>query len=85
MTHNKVGPAWAYINRTVSRFRHLLAVFVEARCIDWCILLSMMLGDLNGLSQVIEKMTMFKDMTKPNLDILMQQISALEVWADQNW
>jgi len=66
------------------QLRYLLTVFVEARCIDWCILLSMMLGDLAGLSQVIEKMVTFKDLTKPKLDALMQQLSSLEEWTEKN-
>ena len=60
-------------------------MFVDARCIDWCILLSMMLGDLAGLSQVIEKMVTFKDLTRPKLDALMQQLSSLEEWTEKNW
>ena len=45
----------------------------------------MMLGDLAGLSQVIEKMVTFKDLTKPKLDALMQQLSSLEEWTEKNW
>ena len=45
----------------------------------------MMLDDLTSLSKAIEKMTTFKDLTASSLDALLEQINALEVWADQNW
>eukprot|EP00795_Rhopilema_esculentum_P004641 gene4641-20920_t len=67
------------------QLRHLLKVFVESRCIDWCILVSMMLGELSGLSQTIEKMMTCKDLTSSSLDALMEKINSLEVWAEQNW
>lgn len=66
-------------------FRHLLDVFVESRCIDWCIIISMMLDDLTGLSQTIEKMILFKDLTTERLNELIEQLNALDFWAEQNW
>eukprot|EP00794_Sanderia_malayensis_P008016 gene8016-8875_t len=67
------------------QIRHLLNILIEARCVDWCILLSMMLDDLSGFMQLIDKMATFKDLTPVNADELIQQINILECWSEQNW
>ena len=65
--------------------RYLLNVFSEARCLDWVIIFSLMLSDLNIFSQVLEKVSAFKDMTKTRLDTLMSSLEDLNDWLEEKW
>lgn len=66
-------------------FRFLLDAFVEARCLDWVIILSLMTNDPVCFSQVVEKVSTFKDMTKTRLDTLMSALEDLNDWLEEKW
>ena len=65
--------------------RFLLDAFVEARCLDWVIILSLMTNDQACFSQVVDKVFTFKDMTKTRLDTLMSALEDLNDWLEEKW
>jgi len=66
-------------------FRYLLNMFMEARCLDWVIVLSLMLFDINSFTQLLEKVRTFKDVTRSRLDNLLSSLEDLNEWLEQKW
>lgn len=69
--------------QSTGKLKYLLKIFTEARCLDWVIILSVVLFDLNSFMLVIEKVASFKDMTRPKLDILMSSLEDLNDWLEE--
>ena len=58
---------------------------MEARCLDWVIVLSLMLFDINSFTQLLEKVGTFKDITRSRLDNLLSSLEDLNEWLEQKW
>ena len=65
--------------------RYLLNIFIDARCLDWIILLSLMLSDISPCLLVIEKVATFKDFNTAKLNLLLEQLNKLYHWLDTTW
>uniref|UniRef100_A0A7M5WX18 Uncharacterized protein n=2 Tax=Clytia hemisphaerica TaxID=252671 RepID=A0A7M5WX18_9CNID len=72
-------------HRSTEKLKYLLNVFAEARCLDWVIIFTLILCDLNTFNHVLEKVSAFKDMTKSRLDMLMSSLEDLNDWLEEKW
>ena len=58
---------------------------MDARCLDWVIVLTLMLFDLSSFDEVVEKVGLFKDLTKTRLDTLLSLLEDLNDWLEGKW
>jgi len=70
--------------QSLAKLKYLLEVFVEARCLDWIILLSLILLDLTSFKVVLEKVSSFQDMSHAKLESLLTKLNLLNEWLETN-
>ena len=66
-------------------FRFLLQMFMEARCYDWWLILSLVLRDSTCLTNFIDDAIKLRDTNVESLSRMRDGIEALETWAEHNW
>ena len=65
--------------------RFLLQMFVEAKCHDWWIILSLVLRDSTCLTDLIDDVIKLHDTSSESLSRIKSGLELLEAWAEQNW
>lgn len=73
----KAGPP-----KSQAKLKYMLKLFMEARCLDWVIVVALMLFDLPRFNKVVEKVASFKDLTKSRLDNLLVLLHELYDWLE---
>ena len=66
-------------------FRFLLKTFVEARCLDWVIVIGIILFDSVSLTDIVAKVDSFKDVTKDRLQIMISNLNDVNLWLETKW
>jgi len=64
--------------------RFLLQMFVEAKCLDWWIILSLVLRDSTCLTDLIDDVIKLRDTSAESLSRVKSGLELLEAWAEQN-
>ena len=60
-------------------------MFVEAKCLDWWIILSLVLRDSTCLTDLIDDVIKLRDTSAESLSRVKSGLELLEAWAEQNW
>ena len=66
-------------------FRFLLQMFMEARCYDWWLIISLVLRDSTCLTEFIDDAIKVHDTNVESLSRMRDGIEALEAWAEHSW
>ena len=74
-----------YSRNAFLSFRFLLQMFMEARCYDWWLILSLVLRDSTCLTDFIDDAIKLHDTNMESLSRMRDGIEALEAWAEHNW
>ena len=74
-----------YSRNAFLSFRFLLQMFMEARCYDWWLILSLVLRDSSCLTDFIDDAIKLHDTNVESLSRMRDGIEALEAWAEHNW
>ncbi len=67
--------------------RYLLEVMLQAGCLDWSVLLTLMLLDVNSLAQSIDS---YSDLNTHCLDVgvvghTLKGVEQLQAWSESEW
>ena len=74
-----------YSRNAFLSIRFLLQMFMEARCYDWWLILSLVLRDRTCLTDFIDDAIKLHDTNVESLCRMKDGIEALEAWAEHNW
>ena len=74
-----------YSRNAFLSIRFLLQMFMEARCYDWWLILSLVLRDSTCLTDFIDDAIKLRDTNVESLSRMRDGIEALEAWAEHNW
>lgn len=70
--------------QALREIRFLLQMFMEARCYDWWLILSLVLRDSTCLTDFIDDAIKLRDTNVESLSRMRDGIEALETWAEHN-
>ncbi|XP_029180425.2 guanine nucleotide exchange factor subunit RIC1-like [Acropora millepora] len=70
--------------QALKEIRFLLQMFVEAKCHDWWIILSLVLRDSTCLTDLIDDVIKLHDTSAESLSRVKSGLELLEAWAEQN-
>ena len=83
--HNREALPLTYCtSRRLSSFRYLLHIFMEAGCLEWCVVIGLILREANVIKQVIGYLDS-PEVPPETVQSVRSGLLAVDSWASTDW